>query len=104
MKKVFICLALGILLMTGCSEKLNVYEKTMKEYATGYYNNSVKGTESMTSKIITVSELKTAASFKAINYDMSKLEKCTDSSYVELTINATNNEIENITYHMECEK
>ena len=94
----------GLLLFTGCGEKkLNSYEKTMQEYATNYYNSALKGTEGMTSTKITVKQLRNAPT-AYFNYDMTKLESCTEDSYVELSINTTDNSIASINYHMECGK
>ena len=105
MKKAFICLTLGTLVFaTGCGEKLSSYDKTMKDYATNYYNILLKGSEGLTTYKLTVATLRDAVKQNVVNYDMGKLEKCSDDSYVELTINTSDNEIEKIEYHMTCSK
>lgn len=95
----------GLLMFTGCDEngtKTNKYEETMKEYAVSYYNAHQKGTEGLTSTKITVGQLKEAIEKIGDNYDMTKLSSCTDSSYVELIINQTNNDVDSVNYFMEC--
>lgn len=106
MKKIFaVSLVLcGLFVFTGCGDKKSDYENTMKEYATTFYNTVLKGTEGLTSYPVSVAKLKDAVEKKRVNLDMSKLEKCTDDSYVELIINQTNNEVENVNFHMTCEK
>lgn len=108
MRKIITCLlAFSCLVMfTGCEEKtqLSKYDETMKDYATNYYNSFVKGTEGLTEFNITVARLKEAVELNIVNYDMNELSTCTDESYVILKINQTNNDVEDIEYHMECNK
>lgn len=97
----------GLLMFTGCGEektKTNKYEETMKEYAVSYYNAHLKGTEGLTSTKVSVAQLKDAIEKVGDNYDMSKLSSCKDESYVELIINQTNNQVDNVNYHMQCGK
>lgn len=94
----------GLFVFTGCGDKEAKYEKTMREYATNYYNAVLKGTEGLTSYPVSVAKLKDAVAKKIVNFDMSKLSKCTDESYVELIINQTNNEVDSVNFHMSCEK
>ncbi len=105
MKRVFaVCATLCCLfVVAGCEEKLNANEKTMKEYATNYYNSMLKGTEGLTTTNITVKQLRDARELNVVDYDMSKLASCTEESYVELTINTTDNSIDKITYHLQCD-
>lgn len=104
MKKIFaISLVLcGLFTFTGCGNKTSKYEEIMKEYATNYYNEVLKGTEGLTSYSISVAKLKDAVEKKRVNFDMNKLSGCTDDSYVELIINQTNNEVETVNFHMSC--
>ena len=108
MKKILtISMVLGLLVFAGCEggkQQANKYEETMKEYAISYYNAHLKGTEGLTSTQITVGQLKDAITKIGDNYDMSKLESCTDDSYVELIINQTNNGVDSVNYHMNCNK
>lgn len=106
MKKIFaISLVMcGLFVFAGCEEKISEYEKTMKDYATSYYNNLQKGTEGLTTVKVTVGQLRKAVELNVVDYDMSKLTNCTDESYVELKINQTNNEVDSIDYHLQCEK
>ena len=105
MKIIIVLLVLSLFVFTGCGEKSKTkYDKTMEEYATNYYNSLLKGTEGLTSTKITVAQLKEAFDLQIVDYDMSKLSACTDESYVELTIDPSNNNISTIDYHMTCEK
>lgn len=103
-KALMFLLVLGLFVCTGCGEKKsNKYESTMKEYATDYYNMLLKGTEGLTSTKISLSQLKEAVDLQIVDYDMSKLSKCKDESYVEITIDQSTNDIDDIKYYMSCE-
>lgn len=106
MKRLFaISLVLcGLFVFTGCGNKESQYEKTMKEYAVGYYNATLNPTEGLTTYSVSIERLKDAVERKIVNYDMSKLSNCTNDSYVELIINQNTNEVDSVNYHMSCEK
>lgn len=93
----------GLLMFVGCEEtKTNKYEETMKEYAISYYNAHQKGTEGTTTVPVSIAKLKDAIEKVGDTYDMSKLEACTDDSYVELIINPTTNDVDSVNYYMNC--
>lgn len=97
----------SVFVLSGCGkDKLSKTDEAMKEYATNFYNAFQKGTQGMTETNVTVFQLRDAVNKNLIkfNIDLSKLEKCTDDSYVTLKINATNNDVDSIEYHMNCSK
>ena len=110
MKKIFTIslILVGLFTFTACGkqeskeQKETVYESTMKEYAISYYNYALKGTEGLTEKDITVGKLRDAVKQNIVSYDMSKLESCSDDSYVKLIINQTNNDVDKVEFHMSC--
>lgn len=89
------------LLLIGCSNQKQ-YENTMKEYAIQFYNSYQSGQPGYTNPTISIKQLKEANELDDANFDLSKLDKCTDESYVELVLNEQNNEIEDIKYFLEC--
>lgn len=105
-KKLFVTIVIcSVFVLVGCGNKetTNNYEETMKEYATEFYNAHLKGTEGLKTTEISIAKLKDAVTKVGDTYDMSKLDKCKDTSYVELQINEEDNSVSKYTFHMECE-
>lgn len=93
----------ALILVAGCGNKTSKYEETMKEYATTFYNLHQKGDMSQTNPSVSIAQLKNAIEVIGDEYDMSKLEKCKDESYVELIIDETTRDVKDVKYHLECE-
>ena len=106
MKKLLLTgvLVCAVFTLVGCGNgtKLTKEEETMKEYATTFYNNHQKGDTGLTNPQVSIEQLKSGNEFGGDNFDLSKLEKCKDTSYVELKINEAK-DITDYVFHMECE-
>ena len=100
MKKVLLILA-SLIFLVGCDNQKK-YEETMKEYATQFYNEHQKGQEGLTNPTISIKQLKEAVELVGDNYDLTKLEKCTENSYVELIIDETTKDVQEVKYYLEC--
>ena len=100
MKKVFLVL-IALIFLAGCNSQ-SKYEETMKEYATQFYNAHQKGQEGLTNPTISIKQLKEAIEMVGDNYDLTKLDKCTDESYVELVIDETTKDVKDVKYYLEC--
>lgn|SRR5574344_652693 len=101
MKK-YLLLLFSLLLITGCTSKVEKYQNTMKEYATDYYENYMITTDADIAEV-NISMLKNVNDLGTDkSYDLSSLSKCSDSSYVDMTINSTDKTITNYEFHMEC--
>lgn len=98
MKKLFLILI--ILILVGCNN--NKYEKTMEEYSQTFYNLHIKGQKRNQIVTISIADLKEANEVVGDDYDLKKLKKCQDDSYVELEIDE-NFEIKNIKYNLKCD-
>ena len=94
----------SIALLIGCGSGSSKYEKTMKEYATTFYNLHQKGNVSQTVPTVSIAQLKEAIEVVGDNYDMTKLEGCSDESYVELVVDETTREITEVKYYLQCGK
>ncbi len=101
MKKLLLVLV-TLTFLVGCNNQKD-YEKAMKDNATSFYNNYQKGQEGLTNPTISIKQLKEANEYVDANYDLSKLEKCTDDSYVELIIDQDTKEVTDVKYFMQCE-
>ena len=101
MKKLLLVLA-TLIFLVGCNNQKK-YEEAMKDYAISFYNAYQKGQEGLTNPTISIKQLKAANEYENTNYDLSKLEKCKDESYIELIINQDTKEIMDIKYYMQCE-
>lgn len=102
MKKVYGLLLVAVALcMVGCDKK-NKYEKAMEDYVTVFYNNHQSGNTTLDNPIISIAELKEAVSQGYDDFDMSKLEKCSDESYTKLIINKDTRKIESYEHHLNC--
>lgn len=89
-----------IFLIVGCRGEN--YNKIMKEYASDYYETYMKNVKGQNTNIVSIKALKTVTRDGSKNYDLSKLQKCKDSSYVSVIVNAKDRKIEKYEYHMEC--
>lgn len=100
MKKMLLSILLvGLILFTGCENKEQTINDAMKEYTTDYYETYIKGKNlGIDIPEITVANLKAALER---DYDMKKLEDCTDSSYATLILDNDEN-IKSIELHMNC--
>lgn len=96
-KKIMLSLVCLLLVCTGCSSK---EEKTMKKYATDYYNNYMKGID-MDSYIISIDMLENANDKAGAKYDLTKLKKCSKESKVTISFD-DKDKIEKINYDMDC--
>ena len=103
MKKfvVILLVACSGFLFTGCNNQ-SKYEEIMKEYATRFYNEHQKGQEGLTNPTISIKQLKEAIEIVGDDYDLTKLEKCTDESYVELVIDENTKDVKDVKYYLEC--
>ena len=90
-----------LIVMTGC-DVFASKEDVMKEYAIDLYENHLKGYDVSNQKI-TIADLKKAVDSVGKDYDMKKLEKCTDESYAELIIDTNTKEVTNVNFNLECE-
>ena len=117
-KQVGLMLFMGLVIigMSGCTSttKTNEEESVMKDYATTYYNNHMDGLtgdyfQISVENLKSANDLASDADFKTADgtsletYDLTKLSKCTDDSYVEIEINQDTKEIENYEFHLSCE-
>ena len=103
MKKILITSLLVCALFTvGCGSKTNAKEEAMKEYATKFYELHQKGDNGLTEPKVSIAQLKDGIAQAGDTYDMTKLEGCTDESYVELKVNEAK-EVTDVVYHMTCE-
>ncbi len=100
MKKILLVLA-SLVFLVGCNNQKK-YEEAMKEYATQFYNAHQKGQEGLTNPTISIKQLKEAVELVGDDYDLTKLEKCTEDSYVELIIDDTTKDVKEVKYYLEC--
>ena len=99
----FLLILIGIVFLTGCNgQSQNKYEEIMKDYAIKFYNDHQKGQEGLTNPTISIEQLKEAVEVVGDDFDLTKLEKCTDESYVELIIDETTKDVKDIKYYLEC--
>ena len=100
MRKILIILV-GAVFLVGCGSNAK-YEATMKEYAIQFYNEHQKGQEGLTNPTISIKQLKEAIEKVGDSYDLDKLKKCTDDSYVELIIDETTKDVKDVKYFLQC--
>ena len=100
MEKILLVLV-GLVFLVGCNSQ-SKYEETMKEYATQFYNAHQKGQEGLTNPTVSIKQLKEAIEAVGDEYDLTKLKKCTDDSYVELIIDETTKDVTDVKYYLEC--
>lgn len=101
-KGLIISFVLLCALTAGCGEKKAKYEEIMGDYAKAHYEKYMSGFDIDVPKV-SISDLKNANAQINANYDLSKLEKCTDESYVNIIFKAGTKEVEKLEYHLECE-
>ena len=75
----------------------------MKEYATTFYNNYQKGSEGLTNPTVSIKQLKDANEQVQASFDLTKIEKCSDDSYVELIIDETTKDVKDVKYFLQCD-
>ncbi len=103
MKKILIITALACsLVLVGCGSQ-EKYEEVMKEYATTFYNNYQKGSEGLTNPTVSIKQLKDANEQVQASFDLTKIEKCSDDSYVELIIDETTKDVKDVKYFLQCD-
>ena len=98
--------ALLCVLAVGCGEgKQESYEKTMEEYARDYYETYILDkVEGLDVPEITIANLENVNANGGANYDLSKLEGCTSTSYVRLILAENGRDIDHVEFNMRCEK
>ena len=101
MKKILF-ISIIVILFTGCN-KQEKYEEAMKFNAVSFYNEYQKNQTGLTNPTISIKQLKDANQYVNANFDLIKLKKCSDESYVELIINQNNGEIIDTKFYMNCE-
>lgn len=104
MKKALIVTVLtcSLILIVGCGNQ-SKYEETMREYATTFYNNYQKGNEGLTNPTISIQQLKDANEQVQAGFDLTELEKCSDDSYVELVIDETTKDVQDVKFFLQCD-
>lgn len=90
MKK-YILILVTLVILTGCG--LSKKEKIFKKYALDYYENYMQDID-MDNYQITLKMLKNSNNKKKTNYDLDKLKKCHDDSYVNISIENNKNKYE----------
>lgn len=101
MKKTIVILFLGIFLLSGCGNKEERYRKILEEHARTYYEKYMSGVENQNQAEITLEMLKKANEYDS-NFDLSKVDKCDDSTTITINLNE-NNEIVGYEYDLKCE-
>ena len=94
MKKLI--LLIPLLLLTGCSNKKEIF----RENAKTYYENHMKIVNKVESVTITLSDLKKAETEDG--YDLSKLKKCKNTSKITFYIDKDTKEIKNEEIELNC--
>ncbi len=102
MKKTLLIAVLCSFFLVGCG-KQNEYEEAMREYATTFYNNYQKGSEGLDIPTISIKQLKEANEAIGANFDLSRLEKCSDESYVELIIDENSKDVKDVKFFLQCD-
>ena len=100
-KTLIVSLLVCTVFVAGCGNKANAKEEAMKEYAIKFYESHQKGDNGLTTPTVSIEQLKTAIEVVGDQYDMTKLDGCADTSYVELKIDESKN-VTDVVYHMEC--
>lgn len=106
MKKIFaLIILICVFVVTGCNlfgSKTLKYQETMEEYGRDYYEKYQKGISTLNSFEVTIELLKNANA-QGSNYDLTKLDKCSDSSKISFTINEDTKEIKTVNFEMDCQ-
>lgn len=104
MKKVLLVAVLVIsLTLAGCGNqaKTEKYEKTLEEYARNYFEKYVP-VQGMSQVEIKIADLKNAVDHANADYDLSKLEGCTENSMVKLILKPNSRDIEKVEFELNC--
>jgi hypothetical protein len=99
MKKIGILL-MTLILVTGCFNKKVDYDKVMGEYAVDYYTKYAFNL-GVDKPRVEINNLKAANEQVDAKYDLKKLAKCTDDSYVDLVLDEEK-QVKEIIYRMNC--
>lgn len=111
MKKILIVtIAVLSLLAVGCGKKAkktegpkkNPQEEAMEKYAKDYYIRFMN--KYLTNPTVSLEQIKKSKTDGYTDYDLSKLEKCKDTSYTELKLEEGTNEISGYVHHLDCGK
>ena len=109
MKKMLIMsVAVLSLFAVGCGKKNKEENKkspqeiAMETYAKDYYLKYMN--KYLTDPTVSLETLRRAKNEGYADYDLSKLEKCKDSSYSEIQLEAGTNEIIGYVHHLDCGK
>lgn len=105
-KGLIVSLALISLFAVGCGkskeEKAKEYEKVMGDYAKNYFETYIlNNVEGLDIPEISIQNLKDANNFGS-NYDLSKLEGCTNESKARIILDATKRGIDRMEFEMNC--
>lgn len=76
-------------------------EVVMEQYAKDYYIKFMN--KYLTNPTVTLEALRKSKTDGYTDYDLSKLDKCKDSSYTELELQEGTNEIIGYKHHLDCE-
>lgn len=99
MKKIVLMMSFIIILLTGCGNNTDEYEKIMEEYAFKYY-------ELHMNKNATVFEV-TVDALNAVSvedgFDMTKLNKCEGDSSTKIYIDSDTKEVINFEHNLKCD-
>ncbi|MFA5603625.1 MAG: hypothetical protein WDA12_02065 [Bacilli bacterium] len=106
MKKIFtLIILICVFTVTGCSlvrSKTLKYQEVIEDYGRDYYEKYQKGISTLNSFEVTIELLKNANA-QGSNYDLTKLDKCSDSSKISFTINEDTKEIQTVNFEMNCQ-
>lgn len=91
-----IMLIIPLLILTGCTNKKNIFEK----YARQYYENHMIMINNIDEITITLEDLKNISNEDG--YNLKKIKKCQDTSKIIFTINKETKEIENTKIDLKC--
>lgn len=91
------------LMLVGCGKKAVDYETIMETQATAYYEKLLKGKVNLVDKFDVYIWMLKNANANGNNFDLSKLDKCTDMSYTTINYDKKTNEIISFENHLSCE-
>lgn len=105
MKKVILVVVLVVsLTLAGCTNddtRMKNFENAMEEYGKSYFENYVP-VQGMSQVDIRILDLKNAVDHADADYDLSKLDGCTDNSMVKLILKPDSRDIESVEFDMNC--
>lgn len=100
MKKSIVCI-ITLLLVTGCGGKAN-YESIMEEYAKDYYETYMRAVQGQDKNEVSIHSLKNVNDKVGKKYDLSKLKKCKNTSYVTIIVDRKTRDIQKYEFHLQC--